>query len=115
MAQQLSVIADHRASYSDPIAFAAGDAITLSDRRDIWDGHQWIWARAPDGKEGWIPDDITERRGDLTVALRDYAAQELTCRVGETMTGLKSTHGWTWCQNAAGESGWVPTRNLRPK
>lgn len=115
MAQELTVLSDHQASYQNPIAFATGDAITLSGRKDLWDGHQWIWARAPDGREGWIPDGITESRGQVTIALTDYSAAELTCRIGETLTGLSSTHGWTWCRNVAGESGWVPTRNLEPK
>ena len=115
MAQQLLVISDHQASYQDPIAFAAGDSITLSERRDLWDGHQWIWARAPDGREGWIPDGITETRGHLAIALADYSARELSCQIGETLIGLKNTHGWTWCQNAKGACGWVPTRNLKPR
>lgn len=115
MPQPLTVIADHDASYEDPIAFGAGDVVTLSGQTDLWDGHRWLWARAADGREGWIPDDIAEIRDGEAIALKDYDAKELTCRAGEALTGLKSTHGWTWCRNAAGDCGWVPARKLASK
>ncbi|MEO1091518.1 MAG: SH3 domain-containing protein [Pseudomonadota bacterium] len=111
--QQLMVTADHQASYDDPIAFAAGEPVTVTDRTDVWDGHRWLWARAADGREGWIPDDLVETRLGVSVGLKDYDARELSCRAGEPLTGLASTHGWTWCRNASGELGWVPSRNLR--
>ena len=112
MSEHFTVTADHDASYPDPIAFKADDVVVLTDRTDLWDGHRWVWARAADGREGWIPDDITEARDGRTVARTDYSATELTCRAGETLTGLWATHGWTWCRNGAGETCWVPTRNL---
>ena len=112
MSEYFTVKADHDASYPDPIAFKAGEDVVLTDRTDLWDGHRWVWAHAADGREGWIPDDITEVRDGRTVARSDYSAAELTCRAGETLTGLWATHGWTWCRNGAGETGWVPTRNL---
>lgn len=114
MPQPLTAIADHDASYEDPIAFAAGDVVALSGRTELWDGHRWLWARAADGREGWVPDGIVEIGDGQAVALEDYDAKELTCRVGEILTGLSSTHGWTWCRNAAGDCGWVPARVLCP-
>ena len=110
----LVVIADHDASYSDPIVLKAGEAFDLSGRTELWDGHRWLWARAADGREGWIPDDLVESREGGTRARADYDALELTCRAGDRLTGLRSTHGWTWCRNAAGDCGWVPLRKLDP-
>ncbi len=113
MPGQVIVTADHEMSYPDPIAFEAGEAIVLTDRNELWDGHLFHWARAADGREGWVPDGITRAVGERQIAREDYSARELTCRAGENLTGLKTTHGWAWCRNESGETGWVPLRNLR--
>jgi SH3-like domain-containing protein len=105
------VIADWMASYPDPIEVSAGDPITLDGREEIWDGHRWLWARNRDGKEGWIPDSLVAR-GETTMTAEDYTARELSCGKGQLLTVLGATHGWTFCENADGDRGWVPDRNL---
>ncbi len=105
------VIADHQASYPDPIRLKAGEQIKLTRRRDIWDGHLWLWAISPDGREGWIPD--TALSPDKR-AQYDYCAVEISCRIGDTLTGLHATHGWLWCRTRSGDKGWVPLKNLQP-
>lgn len=106
------VVLAHVASYADPIRLLKGDAIVLSGRSDIWDGHRWLWAIAPDGREGWIPDDLPIERSGWVSADRDYSAVELSCVLDETMQVVEVHHGWVWCCNGTGAQGWVPHANL---
>lgn len=113
MPTHMTVTQPHTASYADTISVKQGQVLALSGREDIWDGHRWLWAVAPDGREGWVPDSLI-RQGDAgPVAATDYAAVELTCAKGETLCALNATHGWVWCRNALGAEGWVPARQLR--
>lgn len=103
----MRVLADWTASYDDPLRVAAGEAVALSGREELWDGHRWLWAEAG-GREGWVPDDlVVEGR-----ALRDFDARELTVRAGEAVTVLTRTHGWVLCRAGDGRVGWVPERCL---
>ncbi|MBP1851263.1 SH3 domain-containing protein [Rhizobium halophytocola] len=99
-------------SYPDPIALAIGDRVSLTGREDLWDGHRWLWARGPSGKEGWIPDAVLVDSAGSFRASRAFNAQELGCRPGMVLDGLEALHGWVWCRNADGACGWVPRRNL---
>lgn len=110
MPHHLTVIKPHTASYADPIVVRQGQPLELSGRVDVWDGHRWLWAAAPDGREGWVPDNLVAGPEARSVAVRDYSAMELTCASGERLERLAETHGWVWCQNATGEKGWVPLR-----
>lgn len=107
-----TVMKGHQASYQDPIRVKQGDAVSLTGREDVWDGHRWLWAVAADGREGWIPDDLIVEDGEPPRAARDYSAVELTCRAGESVEVRYETHGWGWCRNSAGREGWVPMANL---
>ena len=88
------VIENWAASYADPIQIRKGEAVALDGRRDIWDGHCWLWAKASDGREGWIPDDILDDSSGATTAKEDYSAKELSCQAGQVLTVIKETHGW---------------------
>ena len=108
------VSTSYKAQYSDPIAFEPGDLLTLTGRSDNWNGNTWLWAVASkDGREGWIPDSLANAA--LTspqVATMSYNARELDCHEGELLTVTNATHGWCWCENERGVSGWVPEENL---
>lgn len=108
------VTADHKASYSDPIAVAAADPLMLTLRKDRWDGHLWLWAVGPDGRAGWVPESLVCWRAGTAVAAEDYTARELTCRAGETVSVMSERGGWAWCEAADGRTGWVPLRVLAP-
>lgn len=102
----------HEPFYADPIRLEAGEALTLSGTAERWDGHLWLWAKAPDGREGWIPDDLVDRSASTPIARTAYSAVELSCDVGERLVVTERRHGWAWCRNAGGDEGWVPLRNL---
>ena len=113
MSRRVVAISEWQASYENPIAVKAGETIRLSGRTDTWDGHTWLWAIAGDGRAGWIPDDLAESRHGEVVVKVDYSAIELSCAEGEVLTGIRETHGWTWCLSGNGEAGWVPSHILR--
>lgn len=103
-----------QASYDDPIRLSAGDPVWLTGRQERWEGHLWLWARASDGREGWVPDSVLQQDASGTVSREDYSAEELTCAPGEVLDAERETHGWLWCRNGMGDFGWVPRRNLFP-
>jgi Tfp pilus assembly protein FimT len=105
-----TVVESYMRSYANPIAFARGDAVTLTGKIDVWQGHAWAWAVGADGREGWIPPESVSPRG---VALQDYSALELTVCVGEVIEVLMENLGWCLCRNSSAQQGWVPSENLR--
>ncbi len=106
-----TVIKDWTASYPDPIQVSAGEPLELDGQKDVWDGYTWLWAKSLNGKEGWVPDCILNTEGPITVK-ENYTAMELTCKKGQILTAEKKLHGWVFCKNEDGLSGWVPERNL---
>jgi len=104
-----TVIAAHVASYANPIELRAGERATLTGSEDIWDGHRWLWAIAPDGRQGWVPDTLLDTHGR---AIENYSAVEQTCKVGAELKTSHYTHGWHWCTDKTDAQGWVPSRSL---
>jgi len=105
------VISGWSASYPDPIQLKAGTRLRLDGRSDNWDGHIWVWAQAPDGREGWVPDCLLTATQPVT-AKDDYSAHELSCVEGQVLIVERQQHGWAFCRNDLGQNGWVPLRNL---
>ena len=114
MNQSIRVLETYRAHYADPIEISADAVIELTGRTDLWRGHRWLWAKAPDGREGWVPDSLVDLdQGPRCKAKFDYSAAELSCEAGEILTRFAATHGWSWCANGQGSEGWVPDQNLQ--
>jgi hypothetical protein len=104
------VIADHHAAFPDPLVVRDGEQLAVGDRQTEW--HGWLWCTGQDGKGGWVPEGYVERRGDRAALLVDYDATELSVRTGEEVLVGEEVGDWRWCTNHAGQSGWVPVRNL---
>ena len=107
-----SVKNTYTASYANPIEVMKGQAVALTGREDIWDGHRWLWAVSEDGLEGWVPDSFITGDAENPIACYDYSAIELTCSAGEIVEFLRQTHGWAWCRKSDGSEGWLPLQNL---
>lgn len=108
-----TVHSDRVASYADPIAVCKGEKFQLIGRKDVWDGHIWVWATATDGREGWVPDDLIQALDGQFVAASDYSAMELTCKAGDIVNIVREDHGWAWCRTEKnGLQGWLPLRSL---
>lgn len=112
---RVRVSSEWAASYEDPIVLAAGERLTLTGERDVWDGFTWLWAVSEQGKEGWLPDDLPQEAGNGFVASEAYSAVELDCPAGAELELLREKHGWAWCRNDRGREGWVPLRILLPE
>lgn len=106
--QQFVAINAHQRSYDDPITVQAGEQIRIT-KQDMWDDkHLWLWGISDSGKEGWLPATILTVDGDTATVTQGYSALELSVAVGEAVTILDENSGWYWCENAAGEQGWIP-------
>ncbi|HUS15847.1 MAG TPA: SH3 domain-containing protein [Chloroflexia bacterium] len=112
------VTRDYAAQHADPIAVAAGEPFTVTDRHDAWeDNPAWIWVSCSDarGKRGWVPQSIIQLAPDgvTGTTAEPYDARELTVRTGETLTIEQEAAGWYWCREAQGRRGWVPVSHVR--
>ncbi len=110
--QVVRVVADYERCYPDPLTVSAGERVQVGRRDEEWPGYVWCTAGA--GRAGWVPERYLEQSGSEGVLRCDYSARELSVRAGELLTVELEESGWVWARNAAGESGWVPVRNLGP-
>ena len=104
-------VRDYRTQYANPIMLARGDVVALGARDTEWPA--FAWTTTADGNAGWAPVDWLQPRDDgHAVALRDYSAQELDVRAGDTVALQHELGDWWWCAHADGRSGWLPARDL---
>ena len=104
------VVDNHTCIFPDPIKIGKGEQLFLSGRIDNWDGHQWLWAKAADGREGWVPDDLPVERNGSRHAAYSYSATELNVIKGDKLKVLEQSHGWAWCVDTSASEGWVPLK-----
>lgn len=93
--------------YSDPITVETGARVTVSHRDDRFT--RWLWCRAADGREGWVPETIlsSTQPGFATVS-EAYEATELPVQAEEHVEVLKRHDGFGWARRGDGRLGWVP-------
>jgi hypothetical protein len=108
--KQGRVIEEYESQYPDPIVFSTGEVLSLGRQDPEWPG--WIWCTSAVGKKGWVPERMIERVGDAGVALLSYTARELSVQMGDLLDLMELESGWYWAANQAGETGWIPERNL---
>jgi putative acetyltransferase len=112
-AARFRATAPYQPKYATPIRFAAGDRLKLGKADPQW--QEFTWARAADGREGWVHrSKYRIERDELAVALADYDARELAVSGGEVLEGGERLGGWTWCRKRSGASGWLPDDVLEP-
>jgi Variant SH3 domain len=71
------------AQYRDPIQVKPGDSIEVEREDDEYPG--WLWCRATDGRQGWMPVELLSGRRPIAIALGDYSAKELTVQPGDEL------------------------------
>ncbi len=94
--------------YDPALSVRAGDEVTLGHEDDEWPG--WIWSIPTKGPAGWLPKQKLTFSNDGAKAIMtvDYDTRELTVAAGATVTRISQELGWSLCENALGERGWVP-------
>jgi len=105
--------ADYEEKDRNPLVLEAGDEITVGPADRAWPG--WVWAEDNNGRHGYVPEEILEPTGEGRYALmEDFDPTVLTVKRGDKIESLKQIHGWHWCQNEAGDHGWVAGYLLKP-
>ena len=104
---------DYEDQDSEPLFLQPGDIVRVGPIDQAWPG--WVWACDTSGRDGYVPQEILECRGDGTSqALVAFDPTVLTIRRGERLESLRQIHGWHWCRNEHGGQGWVAGYLLRP-
>ena len=107
---KVRIIREYIPEYPDPIDVAAGEQVRVGNEDAEFPG--WIWCRASDGREGWVPAELLSSEGPDTLILENYSARELAVYPGEEVTVEISRHAWLLVRNARGERGWVPASHV---
>jgi len=100
----------YEAQYQDPIQVKAGESVEVG-RADN-DDPGWLWCRAMDGREGWVPAELLSRQGARAVMREDYSAKELAVFAGDEVEVERACHGWLLVRNSQGECGWIPQSHI---
>jgi hypothetical protein len=96
--------------YENPIEVKRGDKILAGKFDTDWPAFRWC--TGPDGREGWMPDDLLDEINGEFTANSDYSARELPLNEGAVVEGLFENGGWWWCRNSKDAQGWVPETHL---
>jgi SH3-like domain-containing protein len=89
-----------------------GDRVQVG--RDDPEFPGWWWCTGPDGRQGWVPEQLLQRQGTHATMLRSYTARELSVRAGADVSVGETMHGWVWATDIDGRSGWIPLSCLCP-
>ena len=105
------VVRAHAAPYADPISVRAGEAVQPDPARSAeTDILGWLWCRAADRREGWVPEAWLDADSRL---LRDFDAIELSVEPGERVAIELAESGFVLCRKPDGGRGWLPDGVLR--
>jgi len=99
----------YEVQYPNPIQVKAGERLEVG--RDDDDNPGWLWCRAADGREGWMPSELLAI-GDFATVLQDYSAKELAVQPGDEVEVEEVRHGWVRVRNNKGEAGWIPKSHV---
>jgi SH3-like domain-containing protein len=96
--------------YRNPIQVTAGEIVEVG--RPDEDQPGWLWCRATDGREGWMPVEYLSGVRPRATVLRDYSAKELSVEAGDRVEVAEVYHGWALVRNAQGSLGRIPESHL---
>ena len=100
----------YQVEYPNPIQVKAGERVQVGQTDDDYPG--WLWSRARDGREGWVPVELLSPERPLATALVDYSARELAVEIGDEVEIEEVRHGWALVRNSQGEVGWIPETHI---
>jgi hypothetical protein len=105
--KQYTANSDYTVVDRNPLTLAKGETVRLGPRDTSWEG--WIWVIAADGRGSHVPEDHLEITADTAKVKKPFNARDLSVKKGETVSALHEVNGWLWCENSAGEAGWLPS------
>ncbi|MFH1728317.1 MAG: SH3 domain-containing protein [Pseudomonadota bacterium] len=106
---KIKVIKNYTSAYPNPIKVKLNEMVEIKEKETDWEG--WLWCKNKNDIEGWVPEKIIKREGNIGKVLRDYEATELTVAAGEELMFLEEESGWLFCKNSQNQKGWVPAEN----
>lgn len=110
------VVKEHRSNYPHPINLGKGDSVIVGERYAGAEGwNNWVFCTKLDhSAQGWVPEQLLQRDGELGVLTTDYTAKELNVDIGDEVVGSKEMNGWMWCEKLDDHAtGWVPKEKLQ--
>jgi SH3-like domain-containing protein len=105
------LLRDYRTQYHDPVRFARGERVQVGARDTEWP--EFLWATDAAGRSGWVHQSYLDGDHGDVAAARDYSARELHADAGQQVRLIEPAGGWWWAEDARGEQGWLPARDLR--
>jgi hypothetical protein len=104
--RRIRIKREYRPQYPDPLRAVAGEQVSAGREDETFPG--WIWCKAKDGREGWVPVELLSDDRPEATLLEDYSAQELAVQPGEFVMLEDARHDWLRVRNAGGGQGWIP-------
>jgi len=113
MSHTLRASADYAVIDRAPLALRIGQDVRVG-RKDVdWPG--WVWVTTEDGRGSYVPEDILiPVNADTARVQQAFQAHDLSVKKSDQVTSLREVKGWHWCQDAAGNEGWLPAYLLVP-
>jgi hypothetical protein len=109
-AKTAEVLRDHHPADELPLTLSPGDVVHVD--RAHPDRAGMVWANDGSMSAGWVPVAILERPVGTTRAVAEYCSQEIEAAAGDTVRLLWQGAGGWWCENRAGDRGWLPAEIL---
>jgi SH3-like domain-containing protein len=110
VSKKVRVVRDYVPQYADPVQLECGQHVTVGVEDEKFRG--WKWCRASDGREGWVPVEITSAEGSKGVMLESYSAVELSVISGEIVTVELERHDWLLVRSRD-KKGWIPASHAK--
>lgn len=108
------VIKEYGDAPENPISISKGEDLDVLDESNPQgDWPNWILCSTGE-REGWIPRQIVEIRGEKALVLEDYTAREHNLKTGDILFSEKELNGWIWGwkETEPGQWGWAPLNHL---
>src|SRR6185503_4744392 len=106
------VLETYAVQYPDPINVEAGAPVIVVRRDDRFT--RWLWCRAADGREGWVPENmLTSTAPGAAAIVAAYEATEVPVEAGASVDVLREFDGFAWIRRDDGRLGWVPSNLLQ--
>jgi plastocyanin len=107
------VLRAHAAEDVIPLTLNKGDHVQV--RQAHPDRAGYVWAEDGQISGGWVPLDLLDLNSGVPRARAVYCSSELTVAEGDVVRLMweDAAHGAWWCEDNAGERGWVRREALQ--